>query len=1504
MSNRYKITISYRSIYREMMLDESMDKVRIGTHGKCNIRFDSDQFFEDFYVDITPDNGSWVIGCSDNTYVSPDGIMKLSVKELNHGDSLKVKYTSSNYEILTIGFLIDFDSRNKSYDRVVNIAGVSQLKMGKSRDCEIQLNDELIGSDTVSIYKRDEHFYIKDNGTKYGVYINGRRIKNEARLEDNDFISVTGNSIQYKFSKLFMSNETGVNGLDYIDMPSGGEYPKFNRNTRIQKLVPDNGINVLDPPKMPNEPEKNLAASLIPAIIMLGLVVVLRGFMSKTGGTFVIFSACSMGLGIVTSIFTYVGGKKKYKKDMEQRVVKYNSYIKRKRAEIEAARDEERNILNDIYISSDHEEAMLREFSGDLFDRSKEDDDFLKVRLGVGITPAKREIEYKAQEQLEAEDDLAEIPVRMSEEFKMIERVPVVCDLKEANGIGVTGSDDRLFDIFKVMVFDLCVRHYYNDVKTVFIADEKSSEKMNLIRFLPHAYNDVLGMRNIVCDEKSRNILFEYLYKEMTARKEAKRNTPAIVIFVYDDVGIKRHPISKFLENAKDIGVTFVFFEHLKRQLPQYCDTLIEVHENDQSGVMIDSSDGNNRLEFSYIGIPDNIMEYASMRLSPVYCEEISLESTLTKNISLYQMLNILSVEDLDLRERWSKTAVDKSMAAPIGVKSKNTLVYLDLHDKFHGPHGLVAGTTGSGKSEILQTYILSMATLYHPYEVSFVIIDFKGGGMVNQFRTLPHLVGAITNIDGREIDRSLRSIKAELRKRQRMFAECEVNHIDKYIRKYKSGEVNEPLPHLIVIVDEFAELKAEQPEFMKELISAARIGRSLGVHLILATQKPAGQVNEQIWSNSKFKLCLKVQSQSDSNEVLKSPLAAEIKEPGRAYLQVGNNEIFELFQSAYSGCSAKSDESNIKEFSISEVALSGLKKPVFEQKKPKSASGDETQLSAVVDHIHDYCENNDIAKLPDICLPSLSTSITKNESVRPDLPNYICELGIYDDPDLQYQGPAFIDMGLGNTMIIGSSQYGKTNLLQWIIKDLAEKYTPQELNIYILDFGSMVLKNFESLAHVGGVVTASDDEKLKNLFKLLGDEMAKRKEKLLQVGVSSFSSYKEAGYTDMPQIIVMVDNLTALKELYLNDNDELLHICREGISVGISVVTVNSQLSGIGYKYLSNFANKIALYCIDPNEYSSLFGPCRMRPLATAGRCIIEIDKEYYECQTYLAFNGEKEIERVEEMRAFIDRINKKYTGIKAKVIPVIPKVLDESFMENNYGICPKPYVIGFGLNYSDVSPVGLNLATQGALALCGRRGMGKGNFIRFILSVLEAHNAQAPVQAAIFDDISGKFKGLQDMDIVSKYAVLPEEASELLTEWHGILKDRYDKLMRGELNLNKEPMLLLIVQNNEVTDLIGKDKALGAIYKEMLGKYRSMKFCIIYSEIENAQIAFSAPEPMKMLKDSRNFLIFDDIPNIKLVDIPMQIARQFKKPLETGEAYFVNGTAFAKLKTVLHQK
>ena len=357
---------------------------------------------------------------------------------------------------------------------------------------------------------------------------------------------------------------------------------------------------------------------------------------------------------------------------------------------------------------------------------------------------------------------------------------PVVCDFKSVNAVGVVGNEDYRFNILKNLVIDIAARQYFSDVKMVFVAEEKDADRVSWLRMLPHTYDEDAKLRTVITDNESKNIVFEYLYKELTFREQRKKHENNIVVFFYDEYGFKNHPISKFVEKAKDLGVTFVFFGEKEADIPLGCGYIIEAKA--ERAVLISTTDSSKTVEFTYPILQDADAKRIVNLLAPVYSEEISLEGTLTKSISMFEMLNILAVDDLNLEERWNKSQVFRSMAAPLGVTT-NGLISLELHDTAHGPHGLVAGTTGSGKSEILQTYILSMATLFHPYEVGFVIIDFKGGGMVNQFKDLPHLLGAITNIDGKEIDRSLKSIKAELQKRQRLFAEAEVNHIDKYIR-------------------------------------------------------------------------------------------------------------------------------------------------------------------------------------------------------------------------------------------------------------------------------------------------------------------------------------------------------------------------------------------------------------------------------------------------------------------------------------------------------------------------------------------------------------------------------------------------------------------------------------------------------------------------------------------------------------------------------------------------
>lgn len=445
------------------------------------------------------------------------------------------------------------------------------------------------------------------------------------------------------------------------------------------------------------------------------------------------------------------------------------------------------------------------------------------------------------------------------------------------------------------------------------------------------------------------------------------------------------------------------------------------------------------------------------------------------------------------------------------------------------------------------------------------------------------------------------------------MFSESGVNHINDYIKLYKEGTVKVPMPHLIMIVDEFAELKAEHPDFMKELISAARIGRTLGIHLILATQKPAGVVDAQIWSNSKFKLCLKVQTKEDSNEVLKTPLAAEIVEPGRAYFQVGNNEIFELFQSAYSGAPVPSgSNANEKIYAIYERNTWGKKTLKYTNKK-KETNQNISQLQAIVDYVSDYCKFSNIAQLPGICLPSLPdiirTSMLQYESEQ--TLGITVPVGLYDNPEQQYQGEIIFEPSRENIYIVGSAQTGKTVMLQTIAYGLIKKYTPNQVNLYMVDCGSMVLKLFENSFHVGGVVLSNEEEKCKNLFKLLGTMILQRKKILSEKGIGSYLSYLEAGYTDIPLAVVMIDNMAAFKEYFPQQAEEINGLAREAQGVGISFILTAATSNALNYKVQANFGKKVVLNCNDSGEYSNVFGHCKETPKEIPGRGLFVLDKK-----------------------------------------------------------------------------------------------------------------------------------------------------------------------------------------------------------------------------------------------------------------------------------------------------
>lgn len=1500
MNIPYKITISNRNLYREFRVTEGVEKFYIGTTTRCEFRMNSDYFFTPIELAFVKNQNEWQIFCNDEIYLSTGDIRKLSFSKIKHGDVLKIKYATNGNDVFELGFSVDFEAQIPVFNHYVVINNQNTLSIGTDRNLDVCIQSTYCVDTRFLIIKRSDEYYIQEQASQYGIYLNGKKIEKESVLKEHDFISVAdvffyfkNECLYYDESKIQISNLAQYS----IESDSVFNYPLFVRNSRRQAKVDTTPIKILDPSAKPTKPEMHLITSLMPAIIMFVLVVVLRGIMSSTMGSYIIFSICSMALGVFTSAIGIVQGQKKYKEDVKSRESEYKNYIEQKEQSIITARKEEEECLNATYYSPAEGIEKVINFDTDIFDRLPEDSDFLDICLGFGKRTSCRQIDYKVQEKIEPGDELSKLPEEIHDKYKYLENAPIVVSLKMAGVVGVTGDTESRYQIFKNMLADIVCRQYLNDV-SIYLLLDNPVEKYEWVKKLPQI-QDGKGKRNIVFDQVSKTNVFENLFKELTYRSEQKETFKHIVVFALDDNEITNHPISKFIERASELNITFVFFEKSVDFLPLHCSWIIETTEG-SNGCLYSSQNKTQVEKFQYDLIDDSTMRALVEKVAPVYSEEISLASSLRKNITMFEMLNIYRASDIDLEKQWHQSKIYESMAAPLGVNSKNEVVYLDLHEKAHGPHGLVAGTTGSGKSEILQSYILSAAMKFHPYEIGFVIIDFKGGGMANQFEHLPHLIGTITNIDGKEINRSLKSIKAELLRRQALFAVAGVNKIDKYIKMYKAGEVDAPLPHLVIIVDEFAELKAEQPEFMKELISAARIGRSLGVHLILATQKPAGQVNEQIWSNSRFKLCLKVQDQQDSKEVIKSPLAAEIKEPGRAYLQVGNNEIFELFQSAYSGGpSIREEETAQKKFTLYRYGLSGREEILFEQKSRKTQKAVDTELEALVEQIDDFCKEKGIKKLPNICLPSLRDCYVFKDNVVEDVMMTV-PVGIFDDPDHQYQGEVINDVGNENTIVVGSSQMGKTNFLQLCIRYLAMHNTPEEVCFYILDFGSMILKNFEKLKHVGGVVLASEDEKIKNLFKLLTKEMDIRKNKLMNVGVSSFLAYREAGFTDMPKIYILLDNFNAFKELYMDQYEQVfVRICRDGLSLGISTMITNASTTGIGYRHLSNFSNRLCFTCNEASDYSALLTRCRVEPKAVAGRFLFQRDKDIYEAQAYLAFEGEKEIDRAKSVHKFVEDMNLEYEEYEeAFKIPCIPDVLSWKEFRKGYGNKLEINEIPLGLNFATIEPVTIDTREDFEFALIAKKKERVLGFLKSFTKIVQIFNKNRQLKFFVLDGIERELKYLKDSPALQYYSIEASE-SELILD-----------MVLENLNANKYNMVseagnkadcvtnIIIINSKEALKYISTTKPVLEKFKEICGSYKNYGVLFVYSAVENAPVPYSGPEILKRIKESKKVLLLDNINTLKVFDVPAGQQRLFAKEISQSEGYWMNGAEIQKIK------
>ncbi|MCF0260277.1 MAG: hypothetical protein HUJ54_10505, partial [Erysipelotrichaceae bacterium] len=350
---------------------------------------------------------------------------------------------------------------------------------------------------------------------------------------------------------------------------------------------------------------------------------------------------------------------------------------------------------------------------------------------------------------------------------------------------------------------------------------------------------------------------------------------------------------------------------------------------------------------------------------------------------------------------------------------------------------------------------------------------------------------------------------------------------INSYQEHFKNGRVSIPLPHLVIVIDEFAQLKTKNPEFMDKLIDVAQVGRSLGIHLILATQKPSGIVDPQIQSNSRFKVCLKVADKQDSAEMIGRPDAASIKNPGRFYIQVGYDELFDCVQSGYSGAKYEPKEVFISDEERTILLTNKVGEPIKNARQNlHTGISDKTQLESAVAEIGRIAEKRNLRVRP-LWLDPLPDKIELQSIQCQKSRNLTAVVGLYDDIHAQRQQPFVIDFAkTGNVAVYGASGTGKTFLLQNLIHSMTveQGYTPSELNIYALDFGGRNLKVLENLPHTGAVIFGEEEEKLDRFQSLLNEMMEERKMILSAANVSSFKEYNETDHNKpLPAVVTLI---------------------------------------------------------------------------------------------------------------------------------------------------------------------------------------------------------------------------------------------------------------------------------------------------------------------------------------------------------------------------------------------
>jgi len=1188
------------------------------------------------------------------------------------------------------------------------------LSIGADESNQIVIHNAYVSAKHATLMWQNNTWLVYDNDSTNGIYVNNEKVKSGIALKCGDLLFILGCKIIvgngfFAINNPDMSVNINCTQIEQYEKPSikntyveAIEDTFYYRAPFFEKELELLCMKIEAPIGKEKEDETPILLTLAPSLLM-GVASFSSGLITttntlKNGGDITtsiptLLMSVSMLFGMVLFPFIMKNRDKRMKRKNEK--IRHDKYLKY----LDVVRDEiQKNIaVQEEFLREKYPPVFSRLnrksfWDGELWGITNGQDKFLKLRVGTGNYPMDAVLSFPENRFSIEEDVLRNELEKLQKEKRDVKNVPICIDAMEYRTTGLVGTREQIKDILHNIFLQVAALYPYDELKLVFIGEERDVEQLPYLHYIPHIWDNNKKKRFLAVNYAEVRDLSGELGKILTKQIEEKDlSCHYLVVCTSKLLEEKCGALGDILDNIQNTAFHFIAAYERLQDLPGKCDCILQYGDSKCKLLSHQiNTDEPLLIEPDEI-ISDSAME-AMLKIAKYRLDLNRGKYELPDMMTFLQMFKVGKYEHLNIQTRWKENNPVLTLRTPIGVDTTGSTFYLDMHEKAHGPHGLVAGMTGSGKSEFIITLILSLAVNYHPDEVAFILIDYKGGGLAgafdNELYRLPHLAGTITNLDGSAIVRSLVSIQSELRRRQAVFnkARAKVNEgtmdIYKYQKLYREGVVKEPMPHLFIVSDEFAELKVQQPEFMEQLISAARIGRSLGVHLILATQKPSGVVNEQIWANSKFKVCLKVQDKADSNDMLKRPDAAEITETGRFYLQVGYNELFELGQSAWCGAPYVEEENGFLPQDMSVEVINNLGKVIEKVKGIDGPMNKKSQSKQIVEVLKYICDmaREESAMAKNLWLPPLPAILDCSElickySFEEDK-GYLLKpvVGELDDPFNQSQGILSVPLSeQGNVVVYGSAGSGKNSFITTMLYSLYMHHDGAELNTYILDFGAEALQCFSDAPQTGEILLNGDDEKIGTLFSFLKKEVDERKKILREYG-GEYQFYCSNETNPRPNILVIINNYSNFVENYEVYDEEVTSLTRDCSKYGIYFVITANTASAIRYKLQQNFTQCFVLQLNDKSDYFNVIGNTGgIYPSSIKGRGIVRQDK-VYEFQTAYPFGDKDNV--IQNIRRFCQNMASTYEGMFAKKIPVLSgKCITDSIREDNLSVQKVPY-------------------------------------------------------------------------------------------------------------------------------------------------------------------------------------------------------------------------------------